>query len=322
MTEGDCFQNGNYHTHGGDSPLRFYQKESRMRDTLKQRIDYSIKAIRRAARLAENYTHKPLLVAFSGGKDSQTLYHLTEMAGVPFESEYSATTIDPPELVRFIRANYPAVKFRTPKMSFWDLIRKKGALPTMIMRYCCAELKETQGAGRVVMTGVRRAESAKRSKRPLLTVNLKERQFDEFEREYETDVQCMGNGKEKIVVNPIIEWQEGDVWEFLNDVAKVPHCELYDKGYHRIGCLFCPMSSTTRKIQDAKRYPKQFEKLKAVLMEINPKNKYFKGDPEKHLRWWFSGESVAEFNSATLPLGEIPCELDLSFDKLVTKPSK
>ena len=49
-------------------------------------------------------------VAFSGGKDSQCVYHLCKMAGVKFDAHYARTSVDPPELVNFIRDNYPDVK--------------------------------------------------------------------------------------------------------------------------------------------------------------------------------------------------------------------
>ena len=58
----------------------------------------------------------------------------------------------------------------------------------------------------------------------------------------------------KTVVNPIIDWLEEDVWEFLNDVAKVPHCCLYDQGYKRLGCIGCPMSYNREK--ELERYTK------------------------------------------------------------------
>lgn len=54
---------------------------------------------------------------------------------------------------------------------------------------------------------------------------------------------AFSGGKDKIVINPIIDWTREDVWYFLNEVVKVEHCELYDKGWQRIGCLFCPMAS-------------------------------------------------------------------------------
>lgn len=95
-----------------------------MNSSLQSKIETSIATIQRATKLAQNYTGKPLVVAFSGGKDSQTVYHLAEAAGVEFEAVYSATTIDPPEVVRFIRKQYPHVIFNVPKMSFWSLAEK------------------------------------------------------------------------------------------------------------------------------------------------------------------------------------------------------
>ena len=46
-------------------------------------------------------------LAFSGGKDSQCIYHLCKEAGVRFDAHYSLTTVDPPEAVYFIREHYP-----------------------------------------------------------------------------------------------------------------------------------------------------------------------------------------------------------------------
>lgn len=107
-------------------------------------------------------------LAFSGGKDSQCIYELCRLAGVKFDAHYRVTGIDPPELVRFIREKYPDVEFEIPKdengrrITMWSLIEKKRMPPTRIMRYCCEKLKESSGKGRVVITGVRWAESARR----------------------------------------------------------------------------------------------------------------------------------------------------------------
>lgn len=79
---------------------------------------------------------------------------------------------------------------------------------------------------------------------------------DEFSRDKTQEIRCI-NGKDSIIVNPIIEWIETDVWEFLNKVMEVPHCELYDPPYnrHRIGCILCPMSSYKSKLRDIELYP-------------------------------------------------------------------
>lgn len=110
-------------------------------------------------------------VAFSGGKDSQCVYHLCQMAGVKFDAHYAVTSVDPPELVQFIKMHYPdAWAGRThqyhadgrPK-TMWSLIAEKKMPPTRVVRYCCEELKESSGHGRVTVTGVRWAESSNRN---------------------------------------------------------------------------------------------------------------------------------------------------------------
>ena len=119
-------------------------------------------------------------LAFSGGKDSQCIYHLAQMAGVKFEAVYSVTSADPPELVWFIKDNYPDVRFQRqyyddnkpehyyangkPKpITMWSLIADHTLPPTRKVRSCCASLKEPGGSGRGVVTGVRWDESTNRA---------------------------------------------------------------------------------------------------------------------------------------------------------------
>lgn len=220
-------------------------------------------------------------LAFSGGKDSQCIYHLSVLAGVAFEAHYSITSVDPPELVRFIRKNYPDVYLDVPHdlngkpITMWRLIEEKMIPPTRIARYCCAELKESQGKGRVTMTGVRWAESIRRRnshgvvdvgdagtkhlKRikmffPVETISnnrlIMNMDNDEAKRIVE---HCFRT--DHTTVNPIIDWTEEDVWSFLNDVMKVEHCCLYDDGHQRIGCIGCPMASYERRHADFERWP-------------------------------------------------------------------
>ena len=118
-------------------------------------------------------------LAFSGGKDSVCVKALADMAGVKYEAHYNVTSVDPPELVRFIKT-FPDVVFDHPvdkdgkPQTMWSLIRKKKYPPTRLARYCCAALKEPGGMGRVTMTGVRWAESASRKKNQgLVTIPVK-----------------------------------------------------------------------------------------------------------------------------------------------------
>ena len=107
-------------------------------------------------------------LAFSGGKDSQCIYHLAKMAGVKFDAHYRITSVDPPELVQFIKKNYPDVEMEYPRdkdgkvVTMWNLIPKQTMPPTRMARYCCERLKESGGDGRLTITGVRWAESNNR----------------------------------------------------------------------------------------------------------------------------------------------------------------
>lgn len=107
-------------------------------------------------------------LAFSGGKDSQCIYELAKLAGVKFDAHYRVTSVDPPELVRFIKGVYPEVSRDIPHdkngkpITMWNLIPRKLMPPTRLVRYCCKEFKETGGEGRVTVTGVRWAESQNR----------------------------------------------------------------------------------------------------------------------------------------------------------------
>lgn len=109
-------------------------------------------------------------LAFSGGKDSVVVKKLCDLAGVKYDAHYRVTSVDPPELVQFIRDVYPDVSRDVPKdkdgnpITMWTLIPKKLMPPTRLVRYCCAQLKETGGKGRVTITGVRWDESVNRKK--------------------------------------------------------------------------------------------------------------------------------------------------------------
>lgn len=109
-------------------------------------------------------------LAFSGGKDSVAVKRLMDMAGVKYEAHYRITSVDPPELVRFIREHHPDTHMDRPKyddgkpITMWNLIPKKLLPPTRVMRYCCSSLKENGGNDRFAVTGVRWAESVNRKR--------------------------------------------------------------------------------------------------------------------------------------------------------------
>lgn len=62
---------------------------------------------------------------------------------------------------------------------------------------------------------------------------------------------CQMKGKR--VVNPIIDWTTEDVLDFCK-AEKVNLCPLYGEGWHRVGCVGCPMAGKKRYMEFA-RYP-------------------------------------------------------------------
>lgn len=237
-------------------------------------------------------------VAFSGGKDSCVIKTLADMAGVKYDAHYNHTSVDPPELIYFIREHHPDVKIEYPRypdgtrVTMWNLIPKKKMPPTRLVRYCCEFLKESGGEGRFVVTGVRWAESSKRRSRSGLelsngTKTGKRIKIDpDNPNNEELARYCPTKGKH--ILNPIIDWLDEDVWEFIRKY-NVPYCKLYDQGYTRLGCIGCPMS--TKNAEELEKYPKfkrnylrAFEKMLIELEKLGKTAGW--QTPEDVMNWW------------------------------------
>lgn len=248
---------------------------------LRKKMEYTLQLLQKAEKIALSYDQEDgFYLAFSGGKDSQALLHMAQLAGVKFRAHMNLTSVDPPEVIRFVRTNYKEVELNKPHKSIFRIAVEKQILPTQRVRWCCAEYKEMAGAGKVTLIGIRHKESSRRAKRNEVEISNRKfsgslDDFEEYRQEQKAkrarrrskkdgvnitnadNEQTLGciNGKESLLISPIINWSERDVWEFLNDVVSVPHCSLYDDGWKRIGCIGCPMSSRKQKLFEIKRYP-------------------------------------------------------------------
>lgn len=197
--------------------------------------------------------------------------------------------------------NYPLYKGR--RTSMWDLIPRKLMPPTRVARYCCAVLKEQNGKGRFLATGVRWAESVSRSKRR----GIFEKQVSNHDKEVH-----IRNDEESLdalfapcklaakrFVNPIMDWNDREVWDFLHD-ARIPVNPLYFCGFSRVGCIGCPMAGKHRYFEFA-RYP-QYEKLYLMAFDRMLKERrrreridgsWGKGaTAEEVFHWWMEDDFI------------------------------
>ncbi len=208
-------------------------------------------------------------VAYSGGKDSDVIVNLVRQSGVKYTAHHHLTTCDPPEVVWHVKKQVDVIIERPP-LTMWQLIRKKKMPPRRNARYCCEALKEGGGKDRMVVTGVRWGESARRSKRKMIET-------------------CYRH-KSKRFLNIIIEWTTTEVWEYIRE-HHIEYCSLYDEGFDRLGCVLCPM--TRNVAQQMERWPRlcrAWEKAIKATFKPTDREGAFK-TADEYWRWWLDRDA-------------------------------
>lgn len=80
----------------------------------------AIKLLRTVAKTTEG----DIELSYSGGKDSDVILTLAQMAGIPYRAIYKNTTIDPPGTIAHCKAK--GAEIIRPKKSFFQIIEQKG----------------------------------------------------------------------------------------------------------------------------------------------------------------------------------------------------
>jgi phosphoadenosine phosphosulfate reductase len=93
-----------------------------------------------------------------------------------------------------------------------------------------------------------------------------------------------------VIVNPIYEWTDGDVWDYIreNNIKTNP---LYERGYHRVGCIGCPLAPYHQKMKEFRDYPKIKEAyIRAFDRMVEVRNVEGKNDQS-----WENGQAVFDW---------------------------
>lgn len=244
-----------------------------------KKVEVAYERFRWAAKEAERLFDMPLVVRYSGGKDSDVILQLAKESGVPFRVTHNLTTADPPDNVYYIRRVFARLRedgidcrINVPKRSLWRIMRETLVIPSRLVRVCCSELKERKMPDApYIVTGVRWAESAGRRAKSgiamVYTTHLATREGEQVaaaagllttddassRRLFE---QCQMRGVR--VLNPIIDWGDADVWDYLASRG-IEGNPLYKEGWKRIGCVGCPLAGRRAREIAFARYPKLYK---------------------------------------------------------------
>ena len=228
---------------------------------LQEKIKEAIEWLKEQNEKVDGFT-----VAFSGGKDSTVAYDIAKRANIKINDiKFALSGVAPPELIKFIKDNYPEVIFVKPKRYMNELIASDTQPPTGVVRYCCRGLHKTFHGH--LIAGMRKEESSRRKKYDRIIQNKR--------------------WKTHIMYLPLLEWTAVEVWEYIK-YYHLPYSHLYNMGFCRIGCIGCPLKSLRLRERDfliwpsyRKYYLNAFEK-----MLLNGKRKYTWKNAEEVFDWW------------------------------------
>ena len=297
----------------------------------------AIERIKMASEMSLHHYGKPLVCTYSGGKDSDVMLELFKRSGIPFEVYNSHTTADAPQTVYHNREVFRELELQGIKCTIdyhvnpdgsrttmWNLIPQKLMPPTRLMRYCCSELKETGCANRMIATGVRWDESTNRKSRESFEVLSKNKKnqvkvsdekmllsdCDETRKLFE---RCQM--KAKTVVNPIIDWNTSDIWDFINSEKIITNCMYEQMGYERVGCIACPMAKKKKRREEFADFP-QYKQIYIHAFDRMIEERKKRGKTvdwacgEEVFLWWMEDDNIPGQMSIEDFPGFMPDELN------------
>jgi len=231
--------------------------------------DIESRSIAEIRKVIEKY-RLPVVVSFSGGKDSLVALALTIEAGVPFEAVFLDTGIEFPQTVEYVErvSRYFNIKITTVKSKdrFWKGVEYFGP-PGRDYRWCC----------KLVKTGPITKYYVKEYPNGALTI-IGQRKYESSTRRHAGKLWRNPWTPKQISFSPIQEWSSLEIWAYIM-YKGLPINELYVKGFYRIGCYLCPAGEVGDWEKIKEEYPEGFERW------INVLRKYFTDEEIKKGAW-------------------------------------
>lgn len=192
-----------------------------------------------------------------------------------------------------------------PEMGWYDWLKTKKNyyLPSIMVRNCCSTYKEgklkdvaNKKDNVIWFLGMRKYESSKRSE---YDYYLNDKMDELYEK--------TGKGKYKLNVPgnwvrflPIVEWEDKDIWLYMIREG-IEYNKMYELGFNRVGCLFCPYMSDYIDLLVEYYYPFLFNRWCAVVEKnydlYNVKNR-LKWSKEEYIqggKWKTSTSKTQEY---------------------------
>ena len=256
----------------------------RLNELEQESIEKTIEYIRK-------YNGSELRLSHSGGKDSDTAYHIFKKVVKEYKKRYDVeleycidffnTSNDTPQTYKHIKKiqSKDNLLIHNPEMGWYQWLSKKKNyyLPSTFVRNCCSTYKEGQlknilhkDKDYIIFLGARKHESTKR-------------------KDYDWDLNeswklSHPNKKLNVYENwrrflPIVEFTDAEVWLYMIKEG-IEFNEQYKLGFNRVGCIICPYMSDYVDLLVKHYYPFMWNRWMNIV-EIN----YDTYGVEKRLKW-------------------------------------